>query len=235
MPHQSWKTYLSDIERFFAVTRMSGFALSPRDINQIREWYLKGIPLTRILKGIAEGVRAFQFKSSPQQRPPHHLGYYAPFVLGMGSTRESSPAALSSKGAEPRRPRVPLQASLEQQAIDLLEQLVAEFDLLQLQEERLLERDIKGLFKDGLVALRQSKDLALLQEDALLERLWNLDEALLALYHSRLDEATRTRLEEAVTATSDDRQMGKQAVMAVREKNRRSTLRRFLNIPDWVG
>lgn len=239
MSRNAWKTYLSDIERFFTVTRTSGFVLSPRDVNQIREWYLKGIPITRILRGIAEGIRHFRFKASPQQRPPHHLAFYTPFVLGNQGNGEGSSGLSIGEGsnrAPTSGPRtMGSRAALpETSFVLLLEHLTAEFELMQLQETRALEQEVKGLYAQRLQEIKRDPGLGSLDEDGLMERLRNLDEVLLALYHSRLDEGDRTRLENTAQTLTDNSSVGRQAARALREKHLRTGLMTLLNIPDWL-
>ncbi len=84
--------YLNDIERFFSVVRTSGFILSPRDCERVREWYLKGVPMRVVLDGLVQGLKSFRFHAAPGQRAPHQLSYYSHFIGASVRRFRSEPA-----------------------------------------------------------------------------------------------------------------------------------------------
>jgi len=176
--------YVGDIERFFCVVRLSGFILSPKDYERVRQWYLKGVPLQVVLNGILEGAKAFRYKASPGSRPPHQLSFYSHFI-----------------GAKVRRfraePPVADETEPEDDAVEVIDHLAAELELLALRESRPLERKVKEECLSSLVGLREQAEEGL-DEQSLMYELQVLDEKTLALYHSLLDDEGKRAVGEEV-------------------------------------
>jgi len=209
--------YLNDIERFFSVVRTSGFVLSPKDCERVRDWYLKGVPMRVVLEGLVQGLRSFRFRAAPGQKAPHQLSYYSHFI-GAGVRRfraapgsHEATTGLPGSGASSRAHgsvgHAPGAASRTAPAADgpavrWIAQLRAETDLLLEREERVEARKALERVASGLSELA-SRAASGLSEDAVSHELQVLDDATLAFYHTLLDDSRRQALErEAATRSS---------------------------------
>lgn len=183
-----FKDYLNDIERFFVLVRRSGFVLSAKDCEKVRQWYVRGVPLRVVLEGIAEGYKTFRFHAAPGVRPPHNLSYYGHII-----------------GAKVRAFRkvvvpAPPSAVPESEVVEALRHLVAEAHLACQTEERALENSIKSELGQRLEALlaRAVKDN--MDRQATAHALTLLDDEMMSLYDSRLEEERRTEMMHRVQA-----------------------------------
>jgi len=226
-------TWLHDVERFLLVARIGGFILSPRDVDRLRQWFMDGIPLAAVLKGLSEGVRSFRYHHAPTDPLPHHLNYYTPFIKALPKKRpepivldQPYEEAVSSPETAPSQ-----QGSLR----PVLHHLQAEIEWLALREPRPLERSIKEEYLTRLGRLEQSGEWVSWEEDELLRWLENLDVELLALYHGALDEARRSRLDEASAQVQISRPMlGRRAGETLARKQRQQALKKELGLPEFV-
>jgi hypothetical protein len=174
-------SYLNDVERFFSLVRLSGFVLSPRDVEKVRQWYLRGIPMEVVVAGILEGIRQYRFKAGRGEKLPHQLGFYSHFI-----------------GARVRAYRAPIfvREEEEPEAADgqsALTHLRQEMELLMAREERALERGIKEEALGRLIQLEEERS-GEGEEGDLEYQLQVLDDEILALYHSRLDAEARDQV-----------------------------------------
>lgn len=212
----AFSTYMNDIERFFCVVRMSGFILSPRDYERVRQWYMKGIPLQVVLNGIVEGARSHRYRAGPSDRLPHQLSFYSHFI-----------------GAKVRSFRTEEEPEEDQAAddtLELLQHLYSELELLILKEERSLERKVKAECLERLQSLEEEVKQGLAQQE-FLHRLQLLDEKTVALYHSLLDEdrvcAIATEIDREL---AQERGMGGKALEGRRKVLLAGALREQLNM-----
>lgn len=180
--------YLNDVERFFFVVRASGFVLSPRDTEKVRQWYLKGVPMRVVMEGIIEGARTHAYKSSPGEKLPHQLSFYSRFIGGRVRAFNRLPVLPDNTVED------------ENESKSYVSQLIAELRLLTMQEERAIEREVKGELLERLEALGKRTD-AELDEGELFHELQLLDDDILALYHSRLAADEK----ESIARTCRDR------------------------------
>jgi len=171
---EAFARYLNDVERFFWVVRKSGFLLSPRDTERVRQWYLRGIPLRVVLEGILGGMRAHARRASRHERPPHNLSFYSRFI-----------------GAQVRRfrhaPEDEEAPHSDEESSAALDHLLAECALLIHGEERTREREVKLELQASLTALREESARGTTRQ-SLHHQLQVLDDHILALYHSVLNE-----------------------------------------------
>ncbi len=228
-PFHAW---LHDVERFLLVARIGGFILSPRDVDRLRQWFMDGIPLTAVLKGLSEGVRSFRYHHAPTDPPPHRLNYYAPFVQVLPQKRPEP--ILMDQPYDETIPSGPAESSLASlQAV--LQHLQAEFEWLALKEPRPLERSIKEEYLARLKRMELSGEWVSWEEHELLSWLENLDVELLALYHGALDEARRSRLDEPAAQLQNSQPMlGRRAGETLARKRRQQGLRNELGLPEFV-
>ncbi len=230
MKSQWFQGYLHSVERFLLVARLGGFFLSVRDVQQLRCWFLKGIPLTRVLQGLTRGFESFRFHHPPSVPLPHHLNYYTAFI----EDRRSSPSS-SSVSRESIDLNAPYQPPEQNSLVPAIEHLMAEMDWLILQEERLLERQLKQEILGAIQDLPLLPGFSSWTEDDLVEWLANLDAEKLALYHSRLDESRRVGIEQAASGQSNGVSfLGKRAIHRRRERLLLEALRAELGLPGWT-
>ena len=167
---ESRRTYLSELERFFAAMRMGGFVLAPRDVELVQEWYERGIPMGVVVRGVTEGVKAWRGNAVAGQRPPHRLSFYQKrirtHIKVWTKEEEASDLALS-------RPR------------EFVKARRAEIELMLAAEERDLERAVKEVLRDRLEALDERLAAEDLAEGAVAYELLLLDGEILQLYHHR--------------------------------------------------
>jgi hypothetical protein len=165
------QSYLSEIERFFAAMRMGGFALAPRDVELVQEWYERGIPMGVVIRGVTEGIEAWRDHAVPGQRPPHRLSFYQKRIRTHIKvwTRDEEATAL-----ELSRPRQFLKARR------------AELELLLVAEDRAVEREVKETLRERLEALDTRMAAENVAEGAAAYELLLLDEEILEIYHRRL-------------------------------------------------
>jgi len=173
--------YCNDIERFFALVRMSGFVLSARDAERVRQWYLAGIPLAVVVEGIVAGARSWRYKAGTGERPPHNLSFYSRFV--------------GTRVRAFRRQGEPAEVAEEVPASSGLGPLLSEVELLALREERPLERAVK---EELLAGLRELSATATTDDGELASALQLLDARILALYHGRLEPEAQAEVADEV-------------------------------------
>jgi hypothetical protein len=218
--------YLNDVERFFYLVRMSGFILSPRDVERVREWYLRGIPLQVVVEGILEGVRQYRYKAGPQDRLPHQLSFYSHHIGARVRSYRTAPSQVTLEAGSNGRDDENLTGEVAH--------LHRELELLVEREERELEREIKGLALERLhrltVELAESDD-----ESSLEYALQVLDDDILALYHSRLDEtAQQTVRQETEALLAREPGLGQRALEGRREALKQRVLRSRLQMLEWT-
>ncbi len=221
--------YLNDVERFFYLVRMSGFILSPRDVERVREWYLRGIPLQVVVEGILEGVRQYRYKAGPRDRLPHQLSFYSHHI-GARVKSYRTPSSGVTQEAEARGNV----GQDEDILVGEVAHLHRELELLVEREERDLEREIKSLALDRLhrltVERSESND-----ESSLEYALQVLDDDILALYHSRLDEmAQQTVRQETEALLAREPGLGQRAQEGRRDALQQQVLRSRLQMLEWT-
>jgi hypothetical protein len=223
----AFESYLLDLERFFCLLRMSGFILSPKDSERVRQYYLKGIPLHVLLKGVVDGAQAFRYKASPGQKLPHNLSFYAHFI-GAGVRRFRTAAPLGR--VEPAAPAAAAGPTSEARARGWLDHLRNELDLLLLGEDRPLEREVKERAAAGLAEL-SARGPGGLSEPDLAAALRELDEQVLDLYHSRLNQGDREAVARQVEQRlAQDRPLSRKALEERRQAVRAVVLRARMNL-----
>jgi len=200
--------YLNDIERFFCVVRTSGFVLSPRDCERVRDWYLKGVPLQVVLEGLVQGLKSFKFHAPRGQKAPHQLSYYSHFIGASVRRFRSAPAPVpltpASAGTLPGNRGAggtDLKSggtggtllAVDDTAVRWVRQLATELALALEREERPEARTAleQAAARIGELAAAAATGLS---EDALSHELQVLDGDTLAFYHTLLDEARRKAL-----------------------------------------
>lgn len=196
----TFQEYLLQVERFFVVARMSGLVLSPKDMEKVRQYYLKGVPLHLVLMGIHDGLKTFRHTATPGQRFPHSLSFYSHFV--------APKIRRWNKGAEPTVPRV---QEDPRGIVRAYHHLKAEADVLLECEQRPHEKEAKALLVRGLGALEG--ELPRLELDAFLERLASLDAQVMAFYDAGLAPSVRHELSHATQQElSADKGLGTRAL-----------------------
>ena len=175
-----FKTYLNDIERFFVVVRSSGFVLSAKDCEKVRQWYVRGIPLRIVLEGIIEGHKKFHYHAAPGQRPPHNLSYYGHAI--------GAKVRGFRKAPQIEKPEATRNQGSEAEILEALSHFQAEGRLSAQTEDRPLEQELKTQLADSLEQLvNRAKNEPLDRQNAAHE-LRQLDDQIVSLYHSRLEE-----------------------------------------------
>jgi hypothetical protein len=214
--------YLNDVERFFFLVRMSGFMLSPRDVERVREWYLRGIPLQVVVEGILEGVRQYRYKAGPNDKLPHQLSFYSHHI-----------GAQVRSFRRPTGMTLPADESEADGMVGELLHLTRELELLVEREERPLEREIKSLAIERLHRLAVEFDAG--EDGDLAYSLQLLDDEILALYHSRLDEtAQRNVLLATEGLLACEPGLGQRALEGRRKALNRQILRERLQMLEWT-
>lgn len=74
------RPYLAEVEEFFLSIVRKGLTLRAHDVDVIRDWEARGVPLAVVQRGILEGVRRFMAGSDPTSPLPSSLKYYRTFV-----------------------------------------------------------------------------------------------------------------------------------------------------------
>lgn len=72
--------YLQEIEEFFVTAIGKGLMLRPQDVDVVREWEERGVPVAVVKRGILNGVKRFVEGSDPTRPLPSALRYYRTFV-----------------------------------------------------------------------------------------------------------------------------------------------------------
>lgn len=215
----TFQEYLLQVERFFVVARMSGLLLSPKDMEKVRQYYLKGVPLHLVLLGISEGLKTFRHGAAPGQRLPHSLTFYSHFV--------APKIRRWNKGAEPT---VPKATEDPHGVIRAYHHLRAEAEVLLEAESRPLEREAKALLLEGLSSLES--ELAGLTAEAFLERLASLDAQVMAFYDAGLAPVVRHELSHATQQElGADKGLGMRALEGRRRVVYARRLRDLLGVP----
>ena len=165
------RSYILEAERFFAIMRMGGFALSHDDLAQVEDAFRKGLPLEVLLAGLSEGVRAFLHNAGPGTRPPRRLAAYRKFIKShITSFRPVAGGAGGGPTTAPSRRDLPTE--------------LARLEFLALCEERPLEQAVKAQWLTRLQELGQGTA----SEAPLDGALGALDCEMLDFYHRRLVE-----------------------------------------------
>ena len=197
----SLKEYLNQAERFFLVARFSGLVLSPKDIETIRQYYIKGIPLRLVLEGISEGLKSFLYHRAPGQRIPHSLNYYSHFIgAKVRKYRKGDPVAAADRPHQHLAVSRPAMTPLgsDPKVVAGLQHLVAEVEVLALAEEREAAHKAKEMLLAGLGELLADARASALPDGTVESRLLALDEAVCAFYHGALAPDERQRLDDEV-------------------------------------
>ncbi len=221
--------YLNDVERFFYLVRMSGFILSPRDVERVREWYLRGIPLQVVVEGILEGVRQYRYKAGPGDRLPHQLSFYSHHIGARVRSYRTPLSGLTEETCD-----APAEINEDGQMAGEMAHLYREVELLVEREDRELEREIKSLALERLHRLAVER--AESQDDGDLQyALQVLDDDILALYHGRLDEtAQRTVRQETEALLAREPGLGQRALEGRRQALAQQVLRNRLQMLEWT-
>lgn len=74
------RPYLAEVEEFFIATIRKGLMLRTHDVDLIRDWEARGVPLDVVRRGIATGIHRFLEGSDPTSPLPTSLKYYRTFV-----------------------------------------------------------------------------------------------------------------------------------------------------------
>ena len=221
-----YQKYLNDIERFFCLVRASGFALSHRDSEKVRQWYVKGVPIRVILDGIVRGAREFRFKAAPGEVLPHHLSFYSHFIGGAVRRFRREPQDAAS-AAQPGVSAPALQP--------ILKHLLSEIELLCVKEERGIERQALDKLKSEMEALAARAVEQRLDEQALAYRIQVLDENTLSFYDGLLEEGTRAELRARVAReVGTAAGLGARALQRKRDARFQALLRERLGLLDMV-
>ncbi len=221
-----YQKYLNDIERFFCLVRASGFALSPRDSEKVRQWYVKGVPIRVILDGIVKGAREFRFKAAPGEVLPHHLSFYSHFIGGAVRNFRREPPS-EAPAARPDDATPELQP--------ILKHLLAEIELLCVKEERQVEARALDKLKTEMEALAVRAVEQKLDEQALAYRVQVLDENTLSFYDGILEEGTRAELRaRAAREVSGTAGLSARALQRRRDARFQALLRERLGLLDLV-
>jgi len=72
----SERSYLAEIEEFFISTIRRGLMLRAGDVDVIRDWEARRVPLAVVRRGIAIGVRRFLESAEPSTALPSSLKYF---------------------------------------------------------------------------------------------------------------------------------------------------------------
>jgi len=221
--------YLNDVERFFYLVRLSGFILSPRDVERVRDWYLRGIPLQIVVEGILEGVRQYRYKSGPGDRLPHQLSFYSHHIGARVRSYRTPSSGITQKALEENH-----DVADDDGMPGEVTHLQRELELLVEREERDLEREIKSFALERLHRLIVER--AEEGDESCLEyALQVLDDDILALYHSRLDETVQqTVSQEAEALLAEERGLGQRALAGRREALKQQVLRSRLQMLEWT-
>ncbi|GEM_PF-4190162 len=219
MVGSSFQDYFCQVERFFVVIRMSGFMMSPKDMEKVRQYYLKGVPLHLLLQGISDGLKAFRHNAAPGQRVPHSLAWYSHFVTPR--------MRRWNKGTEPTAPTQEQDPSGVRGAIY---HLIAEAELLVQSEERPLELDVKKRLLEALQDMMTQADE--LDPDSLPTRLRSLDATIIDFYDAALAPGVRHELSHATQQElGADRGLGVKALQGRQRALYARRLREMLGIP----
>lgn len=218
--------YLNDIERFFCLVRASGFALSPRDTEKVRQWYVKGVPIRVILDGIVRGAREFRFKAAPGEILPHHLSFYSHFIGGaVRRFRREPPDSAPVVQTEPAPPDLQ----------PILKHLLAEIEMLCVKEERKIEAQALDKLKSEMEALAVRAVEQNLDEQALAYRVQVLDQNALSFYDGLLEEGTRAELLARVAReVGANARISARALQRKRDARFQALLRERLGLLDLV-
>ncbi len=215
----TFQEYLLQVERFFVVARMSGLMLSPKDMEKVRQYYLKGVPLHLVLLGISDGLKAFRHTAGAGQRLPHSLAFYSHYV--------APKVKRWNKGSEPT---VPKAEADPHGVLRAFHHLKAEAEVLVETEERPLERETKAQLLAGLEALEG--ELSGLDPEGFLGRLRSLDARILAFYDASLASSVRHELSHATQQElGADKGLGFRALEGRRQVVYARRLREALGIP----
>ncbi len=74
------RSYLAEVEEFFIGAIRKGLMLRAHDVDVIRDWEARGVPLGVVRRGIATGIHRFLEGSDPAAPLPSSLKYYRTFV-----------------------------------------------------------------------------------------------------------------------------------------------------------
>ena len=217
-----FRTYLLGVERFFFITRMSGFMLSAKDCEKVRLWYVRGIPLRVVLDGIAQGVRAFRYKSAPRQALPHNLTFYSRHIGAKVRAYRSKPRLVQSSADH----------SGGEDLVELMDHVVSEAALICEREARETPRSVKQQWVARLGSLRGRVAAGEVRESSLEQEMQLLDEEILLLYHERLEPGLRRNLEGDVeSGLARFSGLGRKALQGKRQILLRDRLREELSLP----
>ncbi len=74
------RPYLAEVEEFFIAAIRKGLMLRAHDVDVVRDWEARGVPLDVVRRGIATGIHRFLEGSDPTSPVPPSLKYYRTFV-----------------------------------------------------------------------------------------------------------------------------------------------------------
>ncbi len=193
--------YVEEVECLFLSAIRKGLCLRASDLEIVRDWESRGVPLDVVSRGIVGGIRRFLAESEPTAPLPSALRYYRTSVekefetwsrataRGLGTTdrlpaRQASPAA--SAAAEP--------TSLADRAADVLRSRIATSD-----------DAAKGTFVRALERFEAARsqtplaDLLFEIEDMLVTEIGqSLSPGVFADVRARVDESVRIAAERGV-------------------------------------
>jgi hypothetical protein len=80
MPVMEPPSYLEQVEGMFLAAVRRCLALRPADVDVVRDWERRGVPVEAVRRGIAEGKERFLKTAEPHAPLPSVLKYYRTFV-----------------------------------------------------------------------------------------------------------------------------------------------------------
>lgn len=132
-------SYIEEVETLFLSAIRKGLCLRASDLEIVRDWDGRGVPLDVVSRGIVSGIRKFLAEAEPSAQLPSALKYYRTAVerefevytrataRGLGTTDRVQPApAANPTGTSCVSP--PAAPSLADRAADVLNARIAAAD-----------------------------------------------------------------------------------------------------------
>ncbi len=116
------RPYLAEVEEFFVSVIRKGLMLRARDVDAVRDWEARGVPLDVVRQGILTGVRRFLEGADPAAPLPSSLGYYRTFVEAAFATWQRATGLQRTFQAVRSQPRP---VSPVERALSILEGLAS--------------------------------------------------------------------------------------------------------------
>lgn len=119
------RPYLAQVEEFFIATIRKGLMLRAHDVDVIRDWEARGVPLDVVRRGISTGIHRFLERSDPTSPLPSSLKYYRTFVEAEFERYCRASSLQRTYDAMRSRPRVAADDPVER-AFEVLARLAGE-------------------------------------------------------------------------------------------------------------